>query len=168
MATIQHRDINDPEIHEPKGISSALSDTLYVANGSGSGEWKKPTVNVISPEGTPVGVFPSCAAGNLMKMNKQFITLTGSIGDGRFGTGGLSGGTRAVDRTVTINGLDLTRDTIIHAWSTGGTVVQTAPLSGNQVRASQLYSWYSVGQLNPPSTVRIEGFTLNVLVLRTL
>lgn len=42
MADIQHKDIPDSERHEPKGISSASAETVYVANGSGSGEWKTP------------------------------------------------------------------------------------------------------------------------------
>lgn len=37
MADIQHADIPDPYIHEPKGIASAGANTVYVANGAGSG-----------------------------------------------------------------------------------------------------------------------------------
>lgn len=36
---IEHVDIPDGERHEPKGISSALVDTVYVSNGLGSGSW---------------------------------------------------------------------------------------------------------------------------------
>lgn len=39
--TIAHKDITDPNIHEPKGASAALVDTVYVSNGSGSGSWSK-------------------------------------------------------------------------------------------------------------------------------
>ena len=35
-----HKAITDPEIHEPKGISTAGSDEVYVANGAGGGAWK--------------------------------------------------------------------------------------------------------------------------------
>lgn len=38
---IQHEDITDPKIHEPKGISTASANTVYVANGAGSGAWSK-------------------------------------------------------------------------------------------------------------------------------
>lgn len=38
---IEHKDITDPQIHEPKGTATALVDTIYVANGAGSGTWKK-------------------------------------------------------------------------------------------------------------------------------
>ena len=41
MANKQHVDITDPNIHEPKGVSSAPVNQVYVANGTGSGTWKK-------------------------------------------------------------------------------------------------------------------------------
>lgn len=34
-----HKILTDPELHEPKGISTAVADTVYVADGSGSGTW---------------------------------------------------------------------------------------------------------------------------------
>lgn len=41
MAVIQHSAITDPNIHEPKGASSASAETVYVADGAGSGSWQK-------------------------------------------------------------------------------------------------------------------------------
>jgi hypothetical protein len=38
---VEHVDIVDPEIHEPKGVASASVDTVYVADGAGSGTWQK-------------------------------------------------------------------------------------------------------------------------------
>ena len=38
--SIQHRDIPEAQLHEPKGVSSASTNEVYVANGSGSGAWK--------------------------------------------------------------------------------------------------------------------------------
>lgn len=40
--TIQHNIIADPDIHEPKGVATAASNSIYVANGSGSGVWTTP------------------------------------------------------------------------------------------------------------------------------
>lgn len=40
--TIQHKNITEADLHEPKGVSLATSNTVYVANGTGSGTWKKP------------------------------------------------------------------------------------------------------------------------------
>lgn len=40
--TIAHKDIPDSELHEPKGISFAAVDTVYVSNGFGTGVWTRP------------------------------------------------------------------------------------------------------------------------------
>jgi hypothetical protein len=37
--SIQHAIIDDPDIHEPKGISTAAANTVYVATGAGTGAW---------------------------------------------------------------------------------------------------------------------------------
>jgi len=41
MADIQHRDIADPNIHEPKGVKFAAQNTAYIADGNGSGAWRE-------------------------------------------------------------------------------------------------------------------------------
>lgn len=43
MANVNHSTLTDPYLHEPKGIASAGSGTVYVANGSGSGTWVEKT-----------------------------------------------------------------------------------------------------------------------------
>lgn len=35
----EHVDLTDPELHEPKGVATATSGEVYVANGAGSGAW---------------------------------------------------------------------------------------------------------------------------------
>lgn len=37
--TVNHGDLPNPELHEPKGISSAGDKTVLVADGAGSGSW---------------------------------------------------------------------------------------------------------------------------------
>lgn len=39
MANVQHSSLTDPNLHEPKGISTAAASQLYLSNGSGSGTW---------------------------------------------------------------------------------------------------------------------------------
>lgn len=41
MANIQHASIPDAQLHESKGVAGAAIDSFYVANGAGSGTWKK-------------------------------------------------------------------------------------------------------------------------------
>ena len=46
----EHSAITDPNIHEPKGVATATSGTVYVANGAGSGSWSG--VNSLLPSQT--------------------------------------------------------------------------------------------------------------------
>lgn len=41
MANIQHNTLTDPNLHEPKGVSTASVDAMYVATGTGTGSWKQ-------------------------------------------------------------------------------------------------------------------------------
>ena len=42
MATVQHSALTDPNIHEPKGVSTAAAGKVYTADGAGSGSWVFP------------------------------------------------------------------------------------------------------------------------------
>lgn len=44
--TVQHKDIPNAQLHEPKNVSTAAIETVYRANGSGSGTWQKLTSNM--------------------------------------------------------------------------------------------------------------------------
>lgn len=52
MATIQHKNIPEAQLHEPKGVSLASLGHVYVADGAGTGIWKDiiPTLKIISQE----------------------------------------------------------------------------------------------------------------------
>lgn len=52
MADIQHVNITDPQIHEPKGASTAGANTTYISDGAGSGSWT--TVPVASLDWTAI------------------------------------------------------------------------------------------------------------------
>jgi hypothetical protein len=43
MANVQHSTLTDPNLHEPKGASSASANQLYLSDGSGSGTWTNAT-----------------------------------------------------------------------------------------------------------------------------
>lgn len=49
---VAHRDLTGADLHEPKGVATASIDTIYVADGSGSGSWKK--VEATSLSGTSI------------------------------------------------------------------------------------------------------------------
>jgi hypothetical protein len=39
VANVQHSSLTDPNIHEPKGITTAAGNTVYMSNGSATGSW---------------------------------------------------------------------------------------------------------------------------------
>lgn len=39
--SVQHKDIPEAQLHEPKGISVASANQAYISNGAGSGAWSK-------------------------------------------------------------------------------------------------------------------------------
>ena len=41
----EHKDITDPNIHEPKGLAAASANQYYSANGSGGGAWQEVDVH---------------------------------------------------------------------------------------------------------------------------
>lgn len=57
MASIQHKDIPEAQLHEPKGASSALNGTSYVSNGAGSGTWRKLGTDVLKGMSGDGGIY---------------------------------------------------------------------------------------------------------------
>jgi len=58
MANIQHAVLTDPQLHEPKGASTALEGQVYRANGSGSGAWSFPSGHAYGELYIDSGVTP--------------------------------------------------------------------------------------------------------------
>lgn len=55
MATVSHKDLTGADLHEPKGVATAASGTVYVANGSGGGSWT--TLSALTGETGKVELF---------------------------------------------------------------------------------------------------------------
>lgn len=53
MADLQHKNLPESQLHEPKGASTANSGDVYVANGSGSGAWGQ--ADTMGSTGAPAG-----------------------------------------------------------------------------------------------------------------
>jgi hypothetical protein len=78
LANIQHSVLTDPNLHEPKGVSTATTGQVYVANGSGTGVWKDvpPTsLTGLANNGTNGQVVGVDGTGNF----KYFSTPHGQI-----------------------------------------------------------------------------------------
>lgn len=41
MADLEHRNLTDPSLHEPKGAATAAAGTVYTSDGAGSGSWSQ-------------------------------------------------------------------------------------------------------------------------------
>ena len=71
MADIEHSDIADPNIHEPKGVATADADSVYQADGTGSGDWKLPIKKY------SITISPAQVAANTTA--EQTFTCTGLV-----------------------------------------------------------------------------------------
>lgn len=81
---VQHKDLPDNLLHEPKGAVSAAKDTVYIANGAGAGSFKKINLDIVEfTKGTvdnltPVTVPASIAIdgkGLLQVANNTMVDL---------------------------------------------------------------------------------------------
>lgn len=75
---VAHNTLTDPELHEPKGVSTAASGSVYVSNGSGSGSWT--SLNNYSPnhgthQDTTSGTSVTLSKPTSFTKNPQRITI---------------------------------------------------------------------------------------------
>lgn len=47
MPSVTHSSLTNTELHEPKGVDDATAGQVYVADGSGSGDWTTPSLATI-------------------------------------------------------------------------------------------------------------------------
>ena len=139
MANVNHSTLTDPYLHEPKGVASASSGDVYVANGSGSGSWTaKETLIELSLEGYLEDVsavetvyVPVPFAGTVSKV---LTVLEGSIGSS--------------DSTVTVKnsaGSSMGAITITSSGSAAGDVDILLPSSNNTVTSNSFITVESNG-----------------------
>lgn len=84
---IEHKNITNADLHEPKDVSSAVTGTVYVADGAGSGDWTPQAsipstiigVESISDFPTAVSSVITLAANTRYQINKAI-----DVGDARF------------------------------------------------------------------------------------
>lgn len=76
---VDHSTLTDPELHEPKGASTATSGQVYAANGSGSGVWAKPFKYVSVATGYSTGSpYAYSATTTEAVLNPTTSTITSS------------------------------------------------------------------------------------------
>lgn len=61
--TVNHKDLTGAALHESKGVAAASANTVYVANGSGSGTWQQVATAQVN-------------TSSLKNVNKVYLTYT--------------------------------------------------------------------------------------------
>ena len=93
MANVNHSTLTDPYLHEPKGVAAASAGSVYIADGSGSGDWVKDHAHIngyISFDATTPAYQHSVTTG-FTALNPTFST---TLADGF--TGAVSPNARLV------------------------------------------------------------------------
>jgi hypothetical protein len=153
MANINHRNLTDPYLHEPKGVGTAASESVYVSNGSGSGTWEDHRRSVFTVHFTDLSsaqsiYIPNPFAGSVSRVTS---VLEGAI----------SGG----DVTVTIkdsSAASMGTLTVTQSGSAAGDVDFLNPSSNNTVTDND----YILLQTDGGATSHVD-FVVSVVVENT-
>ena len=82
--TVQHSALTGAELHEPKGAAAASANTVYVANGSGSGAWTSFTTWLATVIGaTPTEINRNADVSARLISAGSTLAVTEATHDGR-------------------------------------------------------------------------------------
>jgi hypothetical protein len=132
---VAHANLTGADLHEPKGADTASANTVYVADGSGSGTWKKISDQEINStevlnvnKTSTLATFKDIStAGSLMIPISFASTLTGI-------TAVLSGTLTGADCTLNVykkGGLLIGTFVITYTGSAKGDTYQLTPTTNN-------------------------------------
>jgi len=141
LPDVQHANLPNAELHEPKGVSAASANTVYVANGAGSGTWQKiSTSEIDSTFKNTNKVVLNVHHDDLSSAISHFvvspiagtITAAYSVIDGAIATADTTlqlkiGGTNVTNGAITI----------AYSGSAAGDVDSCTPTAANTVSAGQ-------------------------------
>jgi hypothetical protein len=117
MAT--HASLTGAELHEPKGVEAASVDTVYVANGSGSGAWAKVGASQIN-------------TSSIFNVNKDFITVQlADVSTASAVLVPISRSCTLTKVTSVINNAITAADAVISVSKTGGTSIGTFTIANS-------------------------------------
>ena len=125
---IEHVDIPDGERHEPKGISTATIDQVYVADGSASGAWRtlpfQDTVvmdDVSNPSFEIIPIPTNCIIDTIVFVLHGAITVADSTITVTRGGDAASLGTQVIAFTASAEGTTFTMTPVGNNTLTAGT-----------------------------------------------
>ena len=145
MPNVQHSSLTGTDLHEPKGVAAATNNSVYVANGSGSGSWQRrqhiflaylEDVSAVETIYVPIPY-----AGNIIKVQ---TILEASIG--------------SADSTVTIrnsSGSTMGTITVAHSGSAAGDMVYVEPSSDNTMTDNDYITVSSDGASTNSAKLRV-------------
>lgn len=99
---IEHRDLPESGLHEPKGVSLAASDRVYISDGAGSGTWAKVDADTLQ------GVISNATIAGLR------VVTDGSGGFTTEPTPASSYGTMNLTGNTTVKALTAATDTTLN------------------------------------------------------
>lgn len=74
VGSIQHNELPDNLLHEPKGASTAANGTVYIADGAGSGSFSKIPVSSLDIAPTAVEDFTATSIDSNVTLNGASLT----------------------------------------------------------------------------------------------
>lgn len=143
--SIQHKDIPDANLHEPKGVAAAVNKSVYKANGAGSGSWVK--LNDSDMDYTD-------KTKNLFGWN--------DIADSQYTSGSPRSISASVRTLLTNNALATQTDTsrLGTIWNTGSSYFQVNDLNGLYIVRTQ-FKCKAAAAAGTPYVIKLELETSN-------
>lgn len=81
MPNIQHSALTGSDLHEPKGADTAAANTIYIANGAGSGSWGSPPAASIAVADVAGKFAASDVEAALLELYQEEFTVEGHFTD---------------------------------------------------------------------------------------
>lgn len=179
--SIQHAAITDPDIHEPKGASTANSGEVYVADGAGSGVWTPSSrfAELYISAGSGTQALTSTAARLDPSTNWVAGVTNGVTQNATDGTLTIvTAGTYAMSFWITlttdsvasgttytfyyaINGTPNTRSVAVAKNTAGADKVTCSATGLVTLSASDVVSIYAKSSINSTITVNDAGFNVH-------
>lgn len=169
MANVAHASLTGANLHEPKGVASASANTVYVANGSGSGSWTSPPASAgtwaLIATNTPSGASSTSFTGFNSSSYKDYKIVIEHLVPGTSGVilnmrtstnGGSSYSSGASDYTY-INCVNVASTSIVNG--SGDTAASEIQLAGKGINNSSGYGLSGIIDIISPGSAAVCAFS---------